>query len=241
MSEPNWVPLGVRGGIIDYVGGWSAATPYKPGDVVVYNGIPYLAVNPSTNQAPPPAASGGIPAALLDAKGDLIVASAPDAPARLGVGTDGQVLIADAASAAGVKWASGELAYAQVTANTSVTVTTEATAITVVTAPSVTFDGVTPVMVEFFAPLVHAGATGIALYLTLFDGSTPLGQMGVVYQNASGFHQGPVRVARRLTPTAGAHVFSIRGHLNAAGTGIVSAGAGGSALPFPAFIRVARA
>ena len=38
---------------------------------------------------------------LLDAKGDLIAASAPDVPARVGVGTDGQVLTADAASAAG--------------------------------------------------------------------------------------------------------------------------------------------
>lgn len=42
---------------------------------------------------------------LLDAKGDLVVASAADAAARLPVGADGQVLTADAAAAAGVKWA----------------------------------------------------------------------------------------------------------------------------------------
>jgi hypothetical protein len=79
MSEPNWVPLGVRGGIIDYVGGWSAATPYKPGDVVVYNGIPYLAVNPSTNQAPAVAGVGGIgttlPASPVDGQEYTLVDS----------------------------------------------------------------------------------------------------------------------------------------------------------------------
>jgi hypothetical protein len=53
-----------------------------------------------------PAAGGaGIPPTLLDAKGDLIVASANDTAARLGVGTDGQGLIADSTQALGVKWA----------------------------------------------------------------------------------------------------------------------------------------
>jgi hypothetical protein len=42
---------------------------------------------------------------LIDAKGDLIVGTAADTPSRLPVGMDGQVLTADAASPAGVKWA----------------------------------------------------------------------------------------------------------------------------------------
>jgi len=45
-----------------------------------------------------------IPDLLLDAKGDLIVATAADTAARLAVGTDGQVLTADSAQAAGVAW-----------------------------------------------------------------------------------------------------------------------------------------
>ena len=53
------------------------------------------------------------PLTILDAKGDLISATAADTPARLAVGTNGQYLSADSTASTGLKWvdapASGSL------------------------------------------------------------------------------------------------------------------------------------
>jgi hypothetical protein len=49
--------------------------------------------------------SNAIQNAIVDAKGDLIAATAADTPARLAVGTDGQILTADSTAATGIKWA----------------------------------------------------------------------------------------------------------------------------------------
>jgi hypothetical protein len=59
MSVPDpavtdWVPLATGGGGgVDYIGNWSAGVTYKAGDIVRYNGVDYLAANPSTGVTPP--------------------------------------------------------------------------------------------------------------------------------------------------------------------------------------------
>jgi hypothetical protein len=50
-------------------------------------------------------AGAAIAKTLVDAKGDLITATAADTPARLAVGTNGYTLVADSAEATGLKWA----------------------------------------------------------------------------------------------------------------------------------------
>lgn len=50
-------------------------------------------------------ASAAIAKTIVDAKGDLIGATASDTPARLAVGTNGQVLTADSTAATGLAWA----------------------------------------------------------------------------------------------------------------------------------------
>ncbi len=51
---------------------------------------------------------GSIDTALIDAKGDLIAGSADNAVARVAVGSNGQVLVADSAQTAGIKWVDQE-------------------------------------------------------------------------------------------------------------------------------------
>jgi hypothetical protein len=50
-------------------------------------------------------ANAAIAKAIVDAKGDIIAATAADTVSRLAVGTNGQVLTADSTTATGLKWA----------------------------------------------------------------------------------------------------------------------------------------
>lgn len=61
------------------------------------------------------------PLTILDAKGDLISATAADTPARLAVGTNGQVLSANSATATGLQWitpAAGDGGYTSLATGT---------------------------------------------------------------------------------------------------------------------------
>jgi len=49
--------------------------------------------------------TGAIQSTIVDAKGDLVAATAADTVARLAVGTDGQILTADSTQTTGLRWA----------------------------------------------------------------------------------------------------------------------------------------
>jgi hypothetical protein len=80
-----------------------------------------------------PSIEGGIQPTIFDAKGDLLAASAADTPARLAVGTNGQVLTADSTASTGLAWATatsgGEATYTLL--NTGGTALTGAQTVTI--------------------------------------------------------------------------------------------------------------
>lgn len=65
--------------------------------------------------------SNAIQNAIVDAKGDLITATAADTPARLAVGTNGYVLTADSGEATGIKWAASAAGGMTLLSTTSLT------------------------------------------------------------------------------------------------------------------------
>lgn len=87
------LPAAGGGGGADYEGAWAVGTPYVQGDVVLYNGVEYLAVNPSTGQTPPAPAA---PPAVLAIP---LVTSLPVSP------FDGQeVILTDSLTAGTYFW-----------------------------------------------------------------------------------------------------------------------------------------
>ena len=95
--------------------------------------------------------------AIVTAKGDVIAASANATPVHLAVGTDGQVLTADAASAAGVKW--GNAGAGTVTAITG-------------TFPIVSSGGLTPAISLSDAGVTYAKIQNISATDKLLGRST---------------------------------------------------------------------
>jgi hypothetical protein len=133
-----------------------------------------------------------------------------------------------------------EMAYAERTTNyTPAGPAGSPDAATMLAAPPITVDGVTPVIVEFYSTFGRAPASNTGVAVNLFDGVTGLGQIAQVY-SASGMQDAPIRVARRLTPSAGTHTFSVRGQAIGATGGIIHGGDGSSAANSPMFIRVSR-
>lgn len=134
-----------------------------------------------------------------------------------------------------------EFAYNTATSNTNITATTEATANTIVTASAVTFDGATDVYVEFEAPLMSPAATvNQDITLVLYDGSSSIGKIANITNPATASMGAPVFRSRKLTPSAAAHTYSIRGYVSS-GTGVVYGGAGGVGAFTPAILRITRA
>jgi hypothetical protein len=131
-----------------------------------------------------------------------------------------------------------EFDYVQITSPVSVTGTSEGGATTVITGGSVSYDGSTDIMVEFYSPDLQNNGSAFCI-LHLWDGASVLGRLGI-YAGSNGQRWPGGIMSRRLTPSAGSHQYIIKGQVDASSS-TVGAGAGGSAAYMPAFIRVTKA
>jgi hypothetical protein len=125
--------------------------------------------------------SNAIQNAIVDAKGDLIAATAADTPARLAVGTNGHVLTADSAEATGMKWAAAagggkvlQVVQGTLTGNASTTSTSYAdTGLSVSITPS---SATSKILIHYYHPfaLFKNSTTVAQAFITLLRGATDL-------------------------------------------------------------------
>jgi len=127
--------------------------------------------------------SNAIQNAIVDAKGDLIAATANDTPARLAVGTNGYVLSADSAEATGLKWIApssgkiGQVVFASTATETSTTSTSyvDATSLTASITPTATSS---KILVLSTAGVSSNGSAFSNAAVQLVRGSTSIADFG---------------------------------------------------------------
>ena len=133
-----------------------------------------------------------------------------------------------------------ELASAVGTADVPVPALSPATATTIITLPSVTFDGITTVIIEFWSRAVGPPNNGANAYMALgfWQDGVQIGSNAPLLQTpVAGNMAAPFKMEARITPAAGAHTFSIRAWVSANSGAYVSGGQNpGSAM----FARVKR-
>lgn len=135
-----------------------------------------------------------------------------------------------------------ELAYNQITSPVNVASTTEGTPTAIIAGSSQTYENV-PYVFEFFAPeIVLPTTTGGTVTILLTEDGTSVGRIQVVQNDITGGQSGIPGCGRlRRTPSAGAHTYAIAAFCSATtGTPSVQAGAGGSGVLVPAFIRATK-
>lgn len=93
-----------------FTGTVTIPSPFKIGSTSVTTTGAELNNVAGTTSAIQTQINGLIPKSIVTTKGDLIVATASAALARLGVGTDGQVLSADSSQTDGLKWITNNVA-----------------------------------------------------------------------------------------------------------------------------------
>ena len=158
-----------------------------------------------------------------------------------GTPSAGQVVVATSGTAASWQDPIGkQYDYVQITSNVVVSGSSVAQT-TVITGTSVTYDGATRIKVEFYAPILEAGAAAAAsLTIELWDGGTDLCELCGVTTPAAAIMDTLGYGCVFITPSSGAHQYIVKGYRSNA-NGTVVAGTGASAGFAPAFLRITKA
>lgn len=133
------------------------------------------------------------PLTILDAKGDLISATAADTPARLAVGSNGQVLTADSTTSTGLKWAalpaSGKVLQIVQDVSTTQESTTSATYVDTLLSIAITPSATSSKVLCIFAGPVRSSsttaATSVLSYYNLVRTSTEIAATNISFEGTS--------------------------------------------------------
>ena len=161
---------------------------------------------------------------IVDAKGDLIAATAADTPARLAVGTNGQFLQADSTAATGLKWATVSVTPTFVGVNatrTNVSTTVVANTVYQVPFPTEEFDtngfhDTSTNTSRLTIPTGYAGKYILTGWMNNAVGTPGSYQLFQVYKNGSFYTTGGVREGQYARSGTGANApFSFTTTVNA--------------------------
>jgi len=138
--------------------------------------------------------SAADPLSILDAKGDLISATAADTPARLAVGSNGQVLTADSTTSTGLKWAalpaSGKVLQIVQDVSTTQESTTSATYVDTLLSIAITPSSASSkVLCILAAPVRSANTTSttsVLSYYNIVRTSTEIAATNISYEGPTG-------------------------------------------------------
>jgi hypothetical protein len=159
---------------------------------------------------------------ILTTKGDLLGASAAAIPARVGVGTDGQILSADSTKAAGLAWITFSSDKAVITSRAQATTATSTTSTTYVDMDSMSLSvtvGTGGTVLIFFSASIR-GASSNAVTLRILRGTT---EIRVVTTQASGSWVNSVGFFAVDAPGPGTYTYKVQ-WLVSAGTGFQDLG-----------------
>ena len=145
-------------------------------------------------------------------------------------------LFSDASGNATWQTATTTLTYNEATSTVTTTQTTEANATQIVAASAYTFDGSTPVSIEFFAPTSQLSSNN-DMSVWLYDGASSIGRLAV-FNTPATRSELPIYLVRRLTPSAASHTYSIRFTIGGGTAASMSCGEGGAGNIFPCYIKI---